>query len=309
VSDGGYGRPPHPKRLIPGQVFFPRSANGRRRPFVIVRVGDQVHCERLDPHRQRLCVSPARLLERSTESEGRFYSFQGYRSRRYRTWAEVADTDGMHAVLVVPEWHPARPIWLPVRMVPVEARERGCWLEATADLSAANPARLQLAPLHACEPPAQELCHRPTWKPAARHHTGMTRELGAGCGDIVLEIPPVRSRNGRPLRHVSVFVGERPDGIGSGSRLYLPDEDAVRGWLRVESGEPSPNGYWLYCEPGPHELPHPVAIDGVREARMWRWRWWPRSAEKDVNELGRYEYQPAKHRGGYVWRNRREGGS
>ena len=72
VSDGGYGRPAHPLRLMPGQVFFPRSAHGRRRPFVVVREsGGRVRCQRLDGGRERLSVSSARLLERTGNSDGR----------------------------------------------------------------------------------------------------------------------------------------------------------------------------------------------------------------------------------------------
>jgi len=157
VSDNGYGRPPHPLRLLPGQIFFPRSANGRRRLFTLVRVtGGRARCRRLDGNRERFVASTERL-------RAGHYIFQGYRSRRYRTWAHVVALNDAVATVVVPEWHPARPVSVSVRALPADGRQEGCWLTVTADLSAPYPARLQLAACGACQPPPAGTCPEPQW--------------------------------------------------------------------------------------------------------------------------------------------------
>jgi hypothetical protein len=307
-GDGGFGRPPHPLRLLAGQVFFPRVSNGRRRAFEVARTKDgRVWGTRLDGAREQVSVSATRLLERGEDGQGRFYSFLGYRPRRYRTWAQAAAADGARTVLVVPEWHPARPVRVPAGMLPGDARAPGSWLEVSADLSAASAARLRLVALRACAPPPTELCCRPRYRSARGVEAGVTPELGAGCGDIVLETAPTLIRSGS--RTVPVFVAERPEGVGAGSRAYLPDGATVIGWLTIVSAERSPSGCRLQCDSQLHRLSHPVPVEGAREAGMWRWRWWRRGAESDASKLGRYEYVPRAHRGGYVWRNRREGGS
>jgi hypothetical protein len=133
-------------------------------------------------------------------------------------------------------------------------------------------------------------------------------ELGPGCGDIVLETPPVTTGSSKKPHPLSLFVRDRPDGIGSWSRVYLPEGDGVTAWLRAVSTSPSPSGCWVHCEPAAHALAHPVRAGGVREEGMWRWRWWPRSAEDDPNQLARCQYDPVEHRGGWVWRQRAETG-
>ena len=170
VSDG-YGPLPHPLRLLPGQIFFPRSANGRRRLFSVERVGaKRVGCRRLDGSRERFAVSTQRLLDQH------HYVFQGYRSRQYRTWAHVVALHGDTATVVVPEWHPGRPVTIPARALPVEARWPDGCLTVTADLSAPHPARLKLAPLAACPSPPAGTCPPPDRQPdtAASHPCGET---------------------------------------------------------------------------------------------------------------------------------------
>lgn len=178
VSDG-YGPLPHPLRLIPGQIFFPRSANGRRRLFSVVRVdAEGVRCQRLDGRRERFTVSTERLLDPN------HYIFQGYRPRQYRTWALVVTVRGDAATVVVPEWHPERPVTIPARALPPNSCRQEGWLTVTADLSAPHPARLRLIPRVACQPPPTGTlpASRPT-KPAPPA-AGMHYDIEATRGGI-----------------------------------------------------------------------------------------------------------------------------
>jgi len=124
-----------------------------------------VKARRSDPPGESLQLSCSRLLAVDAAGEGAHYRFIGWMPRRYRTWAYVAASEREWAVLIVPEWHPRRPVRLPRRQLPVGAVVPGGWMTADADLSAPYPARLSLAPSAACEDPGRVLCAAPEWLP------------------------------------------------------------------------------------------------------------------------------------------------
>ena len=64
-------------------------------------------------------------------------------------------------MLILPEWHPARPVRVPERMLPFAVRMPGGWMRAVADLSAPYPARLALGLICPCEDPGQAVCPPP----------------------------------------------------------------------------------------------------------------------------------------------------
>lgn len=167
VSDGGYGMPPHPVCLRAGQKYWPRSAR-RRRPFILGTVGRDgiVTARRVDGARERVTIAAVRLLQARADGQGGHYQFLGWTPRRYKTWAVVLTTGSPSATLVVPEWHPARPVTFPVRLLPQSAHRPGAWLVVRADLSASTAGRLSVAAMRHCEDPGEQRCPRPTWTPA-----------------------------------------------------------------------------------------------------------------------------------------------
>ena len=165
VSDGGYGAPPHPVRIRAGQRFWPRSGR-RRRPIVVCGVGEDgiVRARRIDGDREGVRVSAARLAARRADGQGLYYQFIAWAPRRYRTWAVVVSVDASEATLVLPEWHPARPVRLPSRLMPEGARYANAWLSLRVDLSVSAAGQLNPAGLSACADPGLELCSRPAWR-------------------------------------------------------------------------------------------------------------------------------------------------
>jgi hypothetical protein len=164
ASDGGYGRPPHPLRVRAGQRYWPRRA-ACRRPFAVICVphSDVVFGVRTDGARERVRTTAHRLLATRADGQGLNYSFLGWESRRYRTWAVVVAIEDAAASVVLPEWHPGRPLWLPARLLPDEAGQ-GCWLALQADLCVAAAGQLNPSGFVCCQDPGPEHCHRPTWR-------------------------------------------------------------------------------------------------------------------------------------------------
>src|SRR5580704_675248 len=120
VSDGGYGNPPHPAPIRAGQRFWPRSRRpGRpRRSFEVRSVSaGGVVVRRLDGARERATIAASRLAETTTNGQGRHFQFMGWRPRRYKTWAVVLVVEDARSTLVLPEWHPARPVMLSTRLL------------------------------------------------------------------------------------------------------------------------------------------------------------------------------------------------
>jgi hypothetical protein len=163
VGDGGYGRPPHPVRVVVGQRFWPRRASCRR-PFAVTRGprGEVVLGVRTDGARERVKTTERRLLAVRVDGQGLHYSFLGWEPRRYRTWGVVVAIDAGAAVLVLPEWHPGRPVRLPTRLMP-EPAGVGSWLMLRADLSVPAAGQLNPSGFVCCEDPGVARCPRPTW--------------------------------------------------------------------------------------------------------------------------------------------------
>jgi hypothetical protein len=162
AADGGYPRPPHPMRVHAGQKFVARR-RGRHRALLVCSApaGGRVDA-RVEISGQLLHLASDRLLAARADGQGRYFQFLGWATRRYRTWATVTelDTTDSFAVLVLPEWHPTRRVRFPLRLVPSSAQRVGEWLRVVADLSAANPGKLNLAELSRCAPP--EVLLRPS---------------------------------------------------------------------------------------------------------------------------------------------------
>ena len=152
-KDGGYGPPPHPRDVRAGQRYWPRGNRGRD-VLVVCRVdGDRVVVARVgDEVRRSLAAS--RLLATRADGQGRYYQFQGFSSRRYKTLVYVQSVSDHEAILCVPEWHPRRAVRLAARLLPARARQPDKWLQATCDLSASSAARLQPAEFALASPPS-----------------------------------------------------------------------------------------------------------------------------------------------------------
>ena len=164
-KDGGYGAPPHPLTVRTGQCYRPRAKP--RRPFSVQRVADGVALGRkLDGKREPVRISVERLLEVGADGHGRRYRFQGFRSRRYDTYARVMAIEDARAVLCFPEWHPRRPVSLSLSLVPREARRPGTWLLARADLSASSGARLEPSNFRSVDDPGDGVVARPDLTPS-----------------------------------------------------------------------------------------------------------------------------------------------
>lgn len=228
----------------------------------------------------------SRLLERRPDGHGRYYQFLGFDSRRYKTYAVVmAVREEGHAEpqaeLVLPEWHPARPVLYPARLLPVRAQKPGQWMTGTADLSQGRPAWLNFLPEHDCPPPLPDVCYRPTYEPLPEPKVPERPTAGKGCGDIMLEL--VRPLDETFLTRgglLDVFVIERPTGIRDGDRVYLARGGIISSYLEVRGHQLTPNGDFVRCEPEPRPLPRPIPVKGRREANHWRWRWWTREIEE-----------------------------
>lgn len=159
VSGAGFGLPPHPLDIRPGQRFFPRAGRARA-GFDVARVrGEKVTVKREDGTTATL--SRARLLAVGPDGQGRAYQFLGFLPRRYRSVAYVAAVDERDAILCLPEWHPGRPVRYFPSLLPAGADAPGAWLTVRCDLSAHSGARLQLADLAATPEPEPGTVHRP----------------------------------------------------------------------------------------------------------------------------------------------------
>jgi len=165
TKDAGWGNPAHPLRIRRGMRFWPRA--GKRKHVIEIRTvqGDTAHALRLSGDRGPVRLTTARLLEVRDDGQGRHYQFCGYKPGRYSTYAYVHSIDGRHAILVVPNWHAARPVTFPAALIPAQCRVAGAWMRCHADLGAPSAAALNLARLRSCAPPAPDVCHSPAYTP------------------------------------------------------------------------------------------------------------------------------------------------
>ncbi len=282
AKDGGFGLPPHPVEVRIGQRYCGRGT-GRHRPLQVARVDAKTGTALLRPiesEGRATTIAVERLLATRRDRQGRTYQFLGFAPRRYRTVAVVAAirADGQ-AELVLPEWHPARPVLHPARLLPTDAAAAGRWLSCTADLSQGRPATLRVADLAAIADPGPERSHRPAYAPAAPVTDRERPAAGRGCGDIVLDVP--EGIEGRPVVGglLELVVVERAGGMRAGDRVYLADGSGVSAYLELRERRVIPNGDRLRCEPAVHALTQPVTSDGRCVQGRWRWRWWERGAE------------------------------
>jgi hypothetical protein len=164
VRDGRFGSPPHPICARMGQKYWPLSGK-QRRAFVVQSVGPDglVKARRVDGKREQLKASAERITARTADGRGRYYSFLAWVPRRYRTWATVITVAETQSTIVLPEWHPGRPIGFPTRLLPEDARKHGAWLTLQADLSVAAGGQLNPSHLTCCVEPPASLCPRPAW--------------------------------------------------------------------------------------------------------------------------------------------------
>jgi hypothetical protein len=174
VSDGGYGSPPHPRRIRPGQRFS--SRRGRNHDAIVVRRITASGVVSACRGEERVTVSTARLAQTRPDGQGEHYQFLGWKPGRYLTWATVVTDGPSLATLALPDWHPERPVRFPSRLLPDGARRSGAWLRVRADLSASSAARLNLVPLAPCDDPGAEACRRP----GAR----LCAVVAGGCGAV-----------------------------------------------------------------------------------------------------------------------------
>lgn len=152
-TDGSYGLPPHPARVSAGQRFIARRSRQHRTLTLAGGAGRDGRCRaRVECSQQLVWLSAQRLLATRPDGQGRHFQFLGFRSRRYRTWASITAVGDRDVALTLPEWHPARHVRLPRRLIPAAA-SAGEWLRVGADLSASNAGRLNVTVLEICEKP------------------------------------------------------------------------------------------------------------------------------------------------------------
>lgn len=312
-ADNGYGPPPHPLRVVGGQRYWPRYGH-QRRAFQVGRVqaADRiVWAQFLDADEGKARVSEARLLARAPDQQGRFFAFGGYAPRRYSTWATLVDVDDAsgNALLVLPEWHPGRPLHLPRHLIPAAAL--GEWMTCRADLSVGRAAQLDVSDVKLCADPGPARCWRPTYQPPAAVTAKPTPVAGRRCGDIVLESPqPPHDVYELVGGLLDVHVPDRPAGIATGGRVYIAaPSDTITEYLDIRRVRQSPNGTFMACDPQPQPLATPVPMpDGDRVRHRWRWRWWPRELDSTVGTplgwFAGYPYDRIEHMGEYVLKAR-----
>lgn len=138
----------HPRRIRPGQVFFPLEGS-HRLGFIVKRiVGEWARVLREDGRASR--VSLDRLLARDGD-RGRFYRFQGWRSLRrgYRTELLVVSVEAAQQCVVrLPEWDPDQDIPQPVSALPDNLRVAGAVGSCMANLASRSAAGLEI---HSCK--------------------------------------------------------------------------------------------------------------------------------------------------------------
>jgi hypothetical protein len=182
-SNDTSGPVPHPRRVINGQRFAPVHGR-RRRPFHITshRKDGRVFAVKADRRKERIALRAKRLLAVDENGNGRHYRFIAYvPGRRYRTYAYIISVPSKSALLLLPDWHPDRPVRFPARLLPADARLPGAWLTCTADLGSAHGAGLNLADLVACADPGPRVCHRPGGLRCCTLDAGSADPGGAGA--------------------------------------------------------------------------------------------------------------------------------
>ncbi len=285
VHDNGFGLPPHPLVIREGMRFFPRKRDKRKSewPLTVRARPDedgQVRCRRDEPTGPvDKSVAASWLLQRRADGQGTHVQFVGWvGERKYATVAHVEEiVDGV-AILVLPEWHPARPVPLDARLLPPGGHP-GAWVRCRADLSVGRPARLALSHLAAVDPPSPDEVHPPAYVPPERRGARERPAVGEGCGDIVLNVEPdVLDTAPRSRGLIELFVYRRPDAAREGDRVYLAPLGSthITTFVRLRQVKTLPVGALLRCDPTPVALATPERHPGgQRHATRWLWRWFP----------------------------------
>lgn len=303
----GVSPTPHPLRVLAGQRYVPLRPR-RQRAFTVTRVfaDGRVRAAKEDGPREAIKLVSSRLLAAGPDGAGLHYRFIGHRpERRYRTFACIVAIDEATATLVLPEWHPSRPVEFPARLLPTSAT--GGWLTLTADLGQSRAGALNLADLRACAAPPESGCRRPdpeaapkvTARPKAR-----PVELGRGCGDVVAEAPDLTAI-AAPEGETYIFLYPHVS-LAAGGRIYLTQPGRhVDRFLEVIESMMGANGTRVRCNATPHTIDARIALEGTLQTGYWRWRWWPREFERHGGEgqLRAYAYDPVEHCDDVPWRH------
>jgi hypothetical protein len=257
----------------------------------------RVFATRTDASEERFTLTAARLLASDPNGAGRYYRFVAYTAgRRYRTYAFLAALDNDQALLHLPDWHPARPVRYPARLLPAGALCPGAWLSCSADLGQPQGAKLNLADLQPCSDPGAT-CHRPSLPDTLAAAALPPPALGRGCGDIVLEL--IGGEQTRPNGGAAELFVRQPVALEPGARAYLAPADAaaITAYVEVHSATSSPNGTRLRCSAHTYTTGCPIPINPARVQWGWRWRWWPRELETAAHAtaLADYCYDPTEH--------------
>lgn len=306
-KDDGLGPPPHPLTARSGQRYWPRHGD-RKRPFQVGRIdraADKATGRRLDGAGEKVRLALPRLLATRPDGQGLHYSFLGFDSRRYKTFALVMAVGESDATLVLPEWHPGRPVAFPARLLPAASRRPGAWMTCTADLSQGRAAWLNVADLASAEDPGEERCHRATYVAPDRTPAPERPAAGRGCGDIVVELQDeglgvFLTRGGL----LDVHVYERANATRGGDRVYLAQDGLISAFLVVERTEQIPSGMFVRCRPAPVAMTRAITTDGRNEAYHWRDRWWQRELEDEPGPALTVAYDRDRHSPDYVWARR-----
>lgn len=282
VHDNGFGHPPHPLVIREGMRFFPRKKEPRKPawPLTVRSAPDEqgkVRCRRDEPTGPvDVEVSASWLLARRADGQGSHVQFAGWAPRKYRTCAQVVEVvDGL-ATLVLPEWHPARPVPLDGRLLPQGARCAGAWLQLRADLSAGRAAKLSPSHLKALTE-APKSVHPVAYTPPARAPERPRPDVGEGCGDIVLTVDTNALETApRSGGLIELYVYRRPEATLAGDWAYIAPigEHTITQRLRIRETRALPVGALVRCDPHPQGLrvavPYPA---GERHSTRWTWRW------------------------------------
>jgi hypothetical protein len=229
---------------------------------------------------QNVSVTIPRLLEPRDDGQGSYYQWLGWAPRRYRTPAQVVSRESASAVLCLPEWHPARPVQLPARLLPSDAARVGAWLECVASLAAPTAGRLEIHVIRAIgAPPTGEL-HAVALAAVRPSEAAAPPAAGKDCGDIVVAL----ARESSNQLSSEFFVRERIS-LRPGGRVYELSgaSKRVAAYRSLKRCTQTPNGTLLHCSPERVDLAEPISgWDGSVEHARWRWRWWPREQEAAV---------------------------
>jgi hypothetical protein len=267
-------------------------------PFVIHRVDrdGSARGKALEGDMTAVNLSSKRLLAARPDGQGAHYQWHGWTPRRYRTVAQVVSCSDAQAILCLPEWHPGRPVAIPLRLLPQASREAGAWVWCDASLAEPTAGKLEVHVRESAEPPTPGTYHPTALKLDAVVTRQAPPRLGRGCGDIVVELIVERPSE----KATEFFLPERVVVAPPGRVYELPAATGrVERYRAIERSRQTPNGTVVRCSPVVATLPHPVpGGSGTIEQGHWRWRWWPRDEED--RPCDHWVFSPDEHNQDYV---------